>query len=295
MSTQSTPFRSPPMSGRGGPDVFLMGVSKAASTWIYRCLQEHPDVFVPESDSLRFFDMRYHEGLEGYEAMFASAKPGQLKVDPSPTYFRSPVAAKRIACHYPNARFVLSLRNPIERAFSQFWHEKKQGRFDYSFDQAIDHPLLFPWIVEHGFYATHLEGLLREFPDDRVRIVLYDELLDDPRKFLEEVLTGMSLALDFEPSVLRKRVNPGGALQNTGLRAIGQLRGVEWLAPLRKGLKRSLKVDSLYRSLGKLLSNRVEYEEGISKTARERLISIYEDEMIRLEALTGKSTKPWRK
>ena len=272
-----------------------MGVSKAASTWIYRCLQEHPAVFVPASDSLRFFDMRYHEGLAGYEAMFADARPGQLKVDPSPTYFRSPVAAKRISRHYPEARFVLSLRNPIDRAFSQFWHEKKQGRFDYTFDQVIDHPLLFPWIVEHGFYATHLEGLLREFSADRVGVVLYDDLLDDPKRFLEDVLAKMSLALDFEPSVLRQRVNEGGALQNAGLRAIGQLRGVEWLAPLRRGLKRGLKVDNLYRSVGHLLSNRVEYEEGMSETARERLRLIYRDEIDRLEALTGKSMEVWRR
>lgn len=271
-----------------------MGVSKAASTWIYRCLREHPDVFVPKSDSLRFFDMRYHEGLAGYEEMFASARPGQLKVDPSPTYFRSPVAARRIARHYPHARFVLSLRNPVDRAFSQFWHEKKQGRFDYTFDQVIDHPLLFPWIIEHGFYATHLEALLREFPADRVAVVLYDELLVDPKKFLEGVLAAMSLALDFEPSVLRKRVNEGGAMQTAGLRALGQLRGVEWLAPLRNRLKRGLKVDSLYRRVGHWVSNRVEYEEGMSRSAREKLVSIYADEVSRLENLTGKSMDAWR-
>lgn len=284
----------PPMPGLGGPDFFLMGVSKAASTWIYRCLQEHPSVFVPASDSLRFFDMRYHEGIAGYEAMFADAEPGQLKIDPSPTYFRSPVAARRIASHYPDARFVLSLRNPIDRAFSQFWHEKKQGRFDYTFDQVIDHPLLFPWIVEHGFYATHFENLLLNFPADRVGVVLYDDLLANPKKFLREVLAVMSLSLDFEPSILRSRVNEGGALQTPGLRAIGQLRGVTWLAPIRKGLKRGLRVDNLYRSLGDLVSNRVEYEEGMSQTAREKLKSIYEDEISRLETLIGRSLEAWR-
>lgn len=83
-------------------------------------------------------------------------------------------------------------------------------------------------------------------------------------------------------------------MQTAGLRALGQLRGVEWLAPLRNRLKRGLKVDSLYRRVGHWVSNRVEYEEGMSRSAREKLVSIYADEVSRLENLTGKSMDAWR-
>lgn len=289
VTAMSTPVPLP----TAGPDVFLMGVSKAASTWIYRCLQEHPGVFVPKSDSLRFFDLGYHEGLSSYESHFAAATPGQLKVDPSPTYLRSPVAAQRIARHYPEARFVLSLRNPTERAFSQYWHEKRKGRFDYTFDQVIEHFLMFPWIVEHGFYATHLETLFRHFPRDRVTIVLYDDLVADPRRFLAQVLAGLALPGDFEPRVLDKRVNEAGANETQSMRAVRDLRGSTWLRPIRKAVKSIVGRKNLLRELGKTVSNRDEYDQGMSEAARARLHRIYAEEISALSQMTGLDLARW--
>jgi hypothetical protein len=277
----------------GGPDIFLLGVSKAASTWIHRCLQENPRIFVTDSDSLRFFDMHYHEGIESYESMFADAKPGQLRVDPSPTYFRSPVASRRIAKHYPNARFVLSLRNPVDRAFSQFWHEKKQGKLDYSFEEALEHPLLFPWIVEHGYYSAHLDNLFQYFPRERVTIVIYEDLLVSPREFLGRVLDGMSLPMDFEPKSLTKRVNESGVRANVALKTIGQLRTMKWWAPVRRGMKSTLGLENTYRKLGQVVSNRDEYDRGINPQTRQKLASIYLEDLERLRLLTGMTFDQW--
>ena len=80
-------------------DICPMGVFKAASTWAYRCLKEHPKVFVLASSSLRFFDLECHNGIESSVQHFAGAAPGQVVIDVSPTYFRSLVAAARIAPH----------------------------------------------------------------------------------------------------------------------------------------------------------------------------------------------------
>lgn len=279
--------------GRAGPDAFLMGVSKAASTWIYRCLGEHPRVFVPRSDSLRFFDLHYDQGIEAYERHFDAAAPGQIRVDPSPTYLRSPVAAERIARHYPDARFVVSLRNPIDRAFSQYWHEKKQGRLDYGFDDAIEHLLLFPWLVEHGFYATHLEALWRHFPREQVMVVLYDDLVAEPRRFLDGVLAALGLPPGFEPSMLGRRVNEAGAVQTSTLRAMKSLRKKPWMAPLRRAVKRVLGPRSVYRELATRVSHRDEYETGMSPAARQRLMSIYRDEILRLQGMIGRDLSGW--
>ncbi|MBN8507168.1 MAG: sulfotransferase [Burkholderiales bacterium] len=291
MELSSTPTAS---ARPGGPDVFLFGVSKAASTWIHRCLLEHPEVFVPQSDSLRFFDLRYHEGIESYEAHFAAAMPGQVKVDASPTYLRSPVAARRVAHHYPQARFVISLRNPVERAFSQFWHEKKFGRIDYSFEEAIEHLMFFPWFVEHGFYARHLERLFAFFPRDRVAVVLYEDLVADPRHFLDAVLRSMGLQAGFSPSTLGRRVNEAAPRMTGSMKVARGLRGVEWLRPLRRAVKRISGRQNLLRDLGNAVSDRNEYERGMSEPARQLLRSIYQQEILDLEALIGLDLSRWR-
>jgi len=277
-----------------GPDVFLMGVSKAASTWIYRCLQEHPDVYVPGQDSLRLWDLDYPSGLQAYQRQFEPAAPGQLRVDPSPTYLRSPVAAERIARHYPQARFLLSLREPGERAFSQFWHEKKQGRLHYSFDEAIDHFMLFPWIVEHGFYAAHVRRLLQYFPRGSVRVVLYDDLVADPRRFLDQVLDALGLPLDFTPSVLNRRVNEAGNRQTASLQAAKRLRGSPWLRPLRRVVKRLTGQTNVLREIGKAVSDREEYDQGMSVAARRRLQGLFAGEIAELESLLGIDLERWR-
>lgn len=277
-----------------GPDVFLMGVSKAASTWIHRCLREHPGVFVPEDDSLRFFDLDYPLGLDHYLRHFQAAPPGSLCVDASPTYLRSPVAAERIARHFPNARFLLSLRDPVERAFSQFWHEKKQGRLDYSFEEAIGHFLFFPWIVEHGFYAAHVRRLLQHFPRERITVVLYDDLVADPRLFLDQVLDALELPRDFSPSVLNKRVNEAGNRQTASMQAVKKLRGKTWLRPVRRMVKTVFGQKNLMRELGKAVSDREEYDRGMSATARARLIQLYAEDLAELEGLLGLTLQRWR-
>lgn len=276
-------------------DIFLMGVSKAASTWIYRCLKEHPKVFVSASDSLRFFDLEYHSGIEAYERHFAGAEPGQVVVDVSPTYFRSPVAAARIATHYPDARFVLSLRNPVDRAFSQYWHEKKQGRMQYGFDDCIGHFMLFPWIVEHGFYATHLETLLRYFPRDRVTVVFYDELTGSPRTFLDKVLVGMGLPTHFEPTVLNAKINVAGAQITSSMKAVKGLRSHPLLQPLRRYLKRFVRNRSISRAMGEVMSSKGEYEQGVPDALRRELQKIYEPEIRRLEQTLEVNLDHWRR
>lgn len=275
-------------------DGFLMGVSKAASTWIHRCLREHPDVFVPKSDSLKFFDLRYHLGMPEYEKNFVGAPAHSLIVDASPTYLRSPVAARRISRHFPDARFVISLRNPIDRAFSQYWHEKKQGRLLYNFDDCLKQFLLFPWIIEHGFYTTHLLRLLDFYPKERVRVVLYDSLLSQPSVFLDEVLQGLQIQRGtFMPTVLGQRVNQAGAKETGGVKALRAARNVKALQPVRRFAKRLLGERRLSDVLGDALSNK-EYDQGISADQHARLLEIYMDEIFELEALFGLDLRAWK-
>lgn len=275
-------------------DGFLMGVSKAASTWIYRCLGEHPDVFVPRSDSLKFFDLQYHLGISEYQRNFAIAPSRSLVVDPSPTYLRSPVAARRIARHFPDARFVISLRNPVDRAFSQYWHEKKQGRLLYDFDDCLKQFLLFPWIIEHGFYTTHLLRLLDFYPKEKVRIVLYDNLLSQPSAFLDEVLQGLQVQRGtFVPSILGQRVNQAGAKETGGVKALRAARNVKVLQPVRRFAKRLLGERRLSDVLGDAMSTK-EYDQGISADQHARLLDLYMDEICELEALFGLDLRVWK-
>ena len=93
--------------------LFHVGPQKSGTTWIYRCLAEHPGVAVPPRDSIHFFDMHFGRGDGWYLEHFQDAHADQPLFDPTPSYLRSPWAPRRIAAHNPGARIALCLRHPV--------------------------------------------------------------------------------------------------------------------------------------------------------------------------------------
>lgn len=272
-------------------DYFLLGVSKSATTWIYQCFKDHPDVFVPSTDSLKYFDLKYHKGKEWYWEHFSDSGLSQVVVDPSPTYLRSPVTSERIANDYPNAKFILSLRNPVDRAFSQFWHEKKANRFDYAFKETADIFLLYTWYIETGFYATHLKRFLQYFDKSRFKIILFDNLTHNPETFISEIYEFLMVDRTFSPPVLNKKINAAGIYENKQVKAIRRFcRMLNTVVP--PSIKN--KASKTKRRLESLLSNKDEYDRGIDDRLRQELLAIYLPEINKLEALTGLDLAAWK-
>lgn len=271
-------------------EFFLLGVPKAASSWIYRCFKEHPEIYVPEKDSLRYFDLKYHKGISWYKKHYEEAEKAQIKIDPSPTYFRSPVAPQRIANDFPNAKFILCLRNPVDRAFSQFWHEKKNQRFDFDFSEVIDNFLLYSWYVETGFYCTHLKKFLGFFDKNRFKILLYDELNSNPSLFISKIFEFLCVDSSFQPSILNKRVNVAGFEKNIKISFAENIFRAFKNSFLFKGISLEKK-----QKIKSFLSNKNEYEKGIPSITKDELISIYKSDIAELENLTGIELSQWKR
>src|SRR5690606_27558532 len=183
-------------------EIFHIGPQKSATTWIYRCLQEHPQVAAPPKDSIHYFDMFYAFGRSWYETFFANARPDQKLFDPTPSYIRAAQAPARIAKENPGARIVVSLRDPIERAFSHYWHMKKNRVITFEFSDVLDNYDLFSSWIEPGFYAEHIERYLEFFPREQILCQRFDDLERDPRLFLDQLLVFYGLDTNFTPSVL---------------------------------------------------------------------------------------------
>lgn len=275
-------------------DAFLVGVSKSASTWLYHCFKEHPQINVPTSDSLRFFDLKYHKGFDWYNNYYKEVDPNGITIDPSPTYFRSPVAVKRISEHFPEAKFILSLRNPVERAFSQFWHEKKEGHFDYQFEECTHRFLLYSWIIEHGFYATHLESMYRYVNRENINVVLFDDLKSNPQEFYSSICRYLGVDDTHVPNMLNQRVNAAGVKVNTAVKSIRSISSNPVVRPIKKLIKKYFKVEGLVRDLSTRASSTSEYEQGLSDEMKRELGKIYQPEISRLEELIDVDLSSWK-
>jgi hypothetical protein len=137
------------------PTFIHAGVQKAGSTWIYHALKEHPDVFMPEKEPINYFDVNYHRGKKWYKKQFKNYNGEKEVGDESPGYIKHPLAPKRAYSEVPNAKIIICLRNPIERAYSQWWSAESywtEGRFERcTFHHATNDVFVTP-----GFYNHHI-------------------------------------------------------------------------------------------------------------------------------------------
>jgi hypothetical protein len=150
------------------PDFIIIGAQKCGTSTMFHHLRKHPDIFLPRKKELHFFDENYDKGMEFYLHFFNRKKMPERQFcsgEASPFYFFHPLAASRIYQHFPDIKLILLLRNPINRAYSNYQHQHRKGRISISFEHAIK---LEPEILEHKRKAyfeqeNHSDLMYRRF------------------------------------------------------------------------------------------------------------------------------------
>lgn len=126
---------------RGLPSVLIIGAQRSGSTSLFNYLVQHPDVLPPLGKEIHYFDFHYARGPRWYRGRFPFARrlrPPVITMDASPYYLAHPLAAERAFRLLPQVKLIALLRNPIERAFSHYQHEVRDGREALSFAEALD-------------------------------------------------------------------------------------------------------------------------------------------------------------
>lgn len=129
------------------PDFIVIGGQKCGTTSLYHYLMAHPYIISPTIKQIHFFDNNFDKGLTWYRTHFPSyfykyylqqkyQKP-IITGEATPYYIFHPVAPKRISQFVPNAKFILLIRNPIDRTYSHYHHELRKGTEKLSFEEVI--------------------------------------------------------------------------------------------------------------------------------------------------------------
>ena len=149
------------------PDFIIIGAQRCGTSSLYRYLSKHPDVTLNKIKEVHYFSTRFFMGLEWYKTHFP--KKG-FTGEGSPYYFFHPLSPQRIHEALPNVKLILMLRNPVDRAYSHFWHERRinaeelpifewaldvEGvRLDGEHDKIPLHPLYNSYFHIHGSYIS---------------------------------------------------------------------------------------------------------------------------------------------
>ena len=112
------------------PNFFVVGPHKTGSTSVYTHLKHHPEVFLAETKQLRIFQPEHKDnpGLDVIRTMYSGAKGYKAIGEVAPDYFLDPAVPPRIREVCPDAKIVITLRDPVERAYSHYLHFRRMNR-----------------------------------------------------------------------------------------------------------------------------------------------------------------------
>src|SRR4028119_313721 len=109
------------------PNFLYIGPDKAGSSWLHERLSLHPDIFLSPAKDLYYFDRYFERGPEWYAQFFRHATDEAIVGEVCQDYLFHPAAPERIASQLVEPRLMVTLRDPVERAFSSYLYARKHG------------------------------------------------------------------------------------------------------------------------------------------------------------------------
>jgi hypothetical protein len=261
----------------------IVGPGKTGTTWMYEVLSASQGVRMAAAKETMYFDANFARGVAWYHSLIP-AGPGDAVGEVSNSYLADPAVPERIAAYSPSMRVVTCVRDPVERAFSNYLFWVRNDQFRGSFEQAIDQR---PDLITHGMYGQHVERYLGCFPADQLLVLDYRELGSDPRGFALRLLGFIGATADALPAVVDEQVLPASRARNRVAAGLVKRAAVivrrAGAPQLVTRVKRTRVQRVLYRPYGDDQRPRVTPE-----TAR-RLRDLYAGDVEKLEQLTNRT------
>jgi hypothetical protein len=295
------------------PDFLLVGAARAGTTALDRYLRQHPQVYLPRVKEPCFFAFagsrpQYRRGKfsfavtgkVAYASLFRDRKPGQIAGDLSTPYlflYRETIG--NIVRYHPDPsalRIVMILRQPVDRAYSQYRWRRRDGREELSFREAVDaeprrkaEGYSFDYLyLERSHYAPALQAYRECFP--HLLVLFYEDLRQQPEQTLQRLCNFLGIDANFR------------------FRSAGQVNGTwspryPWLSqlitlehPLKYRLLNRLPGawrDALRAGFARLNASEIP-EPALDADLRSRLTGRFLEDIRAVEAMTGRNLDAWK-
>jgi hypothetical protein len=283
------------------PNFFIVGAPKAGTTSLYAYLAQHPQVFMPAVKEPQFFAQirptaEFEHLVEAigdrrrYLRLYRNARGYGAIGDASPSYLWHPEVPGRIKRVVPEARIIIALRDPIERAHSHYLADFREGAESLPFREALCHDLarsskglgVSHMYVELGQYALQVRRYLEVFGPERVHLLLFDDL----RTSTQNALGGICrfLGLDAAPVARIDTARVHNAFAAPRWEWTRRVAGRRWA----RRLGQSVVPRSIGAFIFERVFNRPAPKPAIDRRAKELMLPIYEPDIRRLESILGR-------
>jgi Sulfotransferase domain len=264
----------------------IIGAAKSATTWLQRALQADPAIFMPDPE-LHYFSRERHRGDDWYLAQFAGRKHHQLAGEKSNSYLNTPGCAAVIHKALPGAKLIAQLRNPVDRAYSDYCMLYRRGEVDGDIARHLDpRNAAEGRFLSSGLYSSQLADFLRLYERDALLVLTYEGIRSNPEKQLSDLrsfigLPGSAPAQSLQITKVKDKTIP--MISPAMKRYLGWLKPV--VAPLR--------ATSVFQALHRGLAREIAYPE-FNSDLRRRLQDHYSAEVERMENLMHRRLHEWR-
>jgi hypothetical protein len=215
------------------PTFLIIGAMKSGTTSLFRHISAHPEVFGAPGKELHFFDEHFTRGAAWYAEQFDHSGSEVVAGEATPNYMYDPIAVGRIASLIPDAKLIAILRQPVDRAYSHYLHNRERGRETLSFEDAIaaesvrleqqSHvdgtPLLYEYL-DRGRYARQLDLVAQHFPPHSLLVLLTDDLKNEPQRTYQQVCAHLGVSSTYVPAQLAQPLNRYVHFRSTRVRSV---------------------------------------------------------------------------
>ena len=199
------------------PNTILLGVQKAATTSLQRWLAQHPDVCAPDvlKDYPYFYnDSIYQKGPDHISRIYRKDYHGESVIlQGFVSYIFDEKSLQRIKRDCPGAKFLLVLRNPVERAISAYYFTRQRGLEERSLEQAFEdedrilkegnqQEKLELTYKLRGLYYQQIQVFLKYFDMDQLCILFFEEIKNRTNEQLKKVFNFLDIDPDFQPNLV---------------------------------------------------------------------------------------------
>ncbi len=208
------------------PNFLIIGAEKGGTTWLHAQLKKHPDIFLPHTKELHFFN-KYNSNFIAHDYFkyginwylnFYKEYQGQTAIgDVTPMYICDAEAPFRIKATLPGVKCIAMLRNPVQRAYSHYWMAKNKNHIKLSFKEVIEQKE--PRFIERGLYYRQLKVYYRLFDPNKIMVLFYDEVFENPEYWLSQVCRFLEINHSFyqNDTSIREKVFESSAYKSAFL------------------------------------------------------------------------------
>jgi hypothetical protein len=272
-----------PEEDRRLPSFLLIGAIKAATTWMSRQLRQSPAVFMPAIEP-HYFTRDYGRGLDWYLDLFAGAQESQIVGEKTADYLGNSDAPKRASELVPSAALIVSLRNPVDRAYSDYCMLFRRGTVSASIEDYLDpRRAQLRRFLENGLYHKHISRWLDHYPKERLLVVT----LEDVTEAADQTLKIVSRFIGLRDALVCGQF--GRVNDSTKLFLPLQLRRL--LSPFKRAAV-PLRGVAAFETVRATLAHPIDYP-ALDQELRHRLVDFYREDVDRLQQLLGRDLSSW--